>query len=177
LCHKRFDGGETPLLNRAVFVSGDAATVLPYDLVRDRVMLIEQFRPGPLARGDTQPWLLEPIAGRIDAGETPAEAVRREAEEEAGLHLGALHSCGNYYPSPGAKTEYLYSFIGIADLPDEAAGLGGLPGEGEDIRSHVISFDALMALVGSGEAATGPLLISAWWLAANRDRLRRANVA
>jgi hypothetical protein len=30
-----------------------------------------------------------------------------------------------------------------------------------------------MALVASGEAENGPLLVSALWLAANRDRLRR----
>ena len=31
---------------------GDAVTVLPYDPVRDRVLLVEQFRAGPYGRGD-----------------------------------------------------------------------------------------------------------------------------
>ena len=33
--------------------------------------------------------------------------------------------------------------------------------------------DALMELVRSGEAENGPLILSALWLAANRDRIRR----
>ncbi|MDE3029043.1 MAG: gamma-glutamylcyclotransferase [Paracoccaceae bacterium] len=93
---RRFDGEMSPPVRRAVWVSGDAATVLPYDPVRDRVALIEQFRAGPFARGDRQPWMLEPIAGRIDLGETPEAAARREAVEEAGLQLGALWKVGGY---------------------------------------------------------------------------------
>ena len=121
---RRFDGGQSPLVTRAAFVSGDAVTVLPYDAVRDRVLIVEQFRVGPFARGDTQPWQLEPIAGRIDAGESPENAARREAVEEAGLILGALLPIGSYYPSPGAKTEYIYSYVALTDLPDGTAIIG-----------------------------------------------------
>jgi nudix-type nucleoside diphosphatase (YffH/AdpP family) len=174
LSHRRFDGRMGEPIGRAVFVSADAVTVLPYDPARDRVLLIEQFRAAPWARGDARPWLLEAIAGRIDPFETAEEAARREAAEEAGLTLGALHPVAEYYPSPGAKTECLWSYVGIADLPDGAGGLGGLEGEGEDIRAHVMTFDALMALIDRGEAANGPLILSAWWLARHRERLRAA---
>lgn len=174
LSFRRFDGSMSPTIERAVFVSGDAATVLPYDPRRDRVLLIEQFRPGPFARGDAQPWLLEPIAGRIDPGETPEEAARREAHEEAGLELGRLIEVGHYYPSPAAKAEFLYTYVALADLPDGIEGntARGMASEVEDIRAHLLDFAGLMALVASGEAANGPLLLSAWWLAAHRDALR-----
>jgi ADP-ribose pyrophosphatase len=172
---RRFDGSMSDPVNRAVFVTGDAATVLPYDPVRDRVLVIEQFRPGPFVRGDRQPWLIEPIAGRIDPGESAEEAIRREAVEEAGLQLKALHPIASYYPSPAGKSEYIFSFIGIADLPEEGTGaVAGVAGEAEDIRPHVIGFDRLMQLVESGEADNGPLLLSALFLARNRDRLRAA---
>jgi nudix-type nucleoside diphosphatase (YffH/AdpP family) len=173
LRHRRFDGTLGPELDRAVFISGDAATVLPYDPGRDRVLLIEQFRPGPFARGDGQPWLLEPVAGRIDAGETPEKAARREAMEEAGIVLSDLIRIAAYYPTPAAKAEYLFSFLGIADLPDSAAGrVGGVADEHEDIRTHLLPFAALMDLVASGEVENGPLLISALFLQRERDRLR-----
>ncbi|MDP2740184.1 MAG: gamma-glutamylcyclotransferase [Pseudorhodobacter sp.] len=55
LHHRRFDGSLSANLARAAFVSGDAVTVLPFDPQRDRVLLIEQFRVGPMARGDAQP--------------------------------------------------------------------------------------------------------------------------
>ena len=172
LRHRRFDGSLSNRLNRATFVSGDAAVVLPYDPVTDRVMIVEQFRPGPLSRGDRQPWQLEPIAGRIDPGETPEQAARREAVEEAGISLGKLLPVANFYPSPGAKTEYLYSFVGVADLSDTRPRVAGLAEEGEDIRAHVLSFDALMALVQSGEVATAPLIMTAYWLEHRRAALR-----
>lgn len=169
---RRFDGSLSEVVNRAGFVLGDAVTVLPYDPVRDCVMLVEQFRFGPYARGDTNPWSLEPIAGRIDAGESPQTAARREAQEEANLTMQTLHTVGRYYVSPGAVTEYLVSFVGIANLPASAEGVSGLELEAEDIRAHVIPFDRLMAMVATGEVANAPLLITAQWLALNRERLR-----
>ncbi len=172
--HKRFAGGYGREVNREAFISADAVTVLPYDPVRDRVMLIEQFRTGPFARGDSQPWMLEAIAGRVDGGETAEAAARREAVEEAGLTLGALHLVGKYYPTPGAKSEFLYGFVAEADLPDSAAGLGGLESEGEDIRSHIIPFDQAMDLIDSGEINVGPLILLVLQLARLRPRLRGA---
>jgi len=172
LSFRRFDGTMSPVVNRATFVSGDAVTVLPYDPVRDRVLLVEQFRAGPFARGDANPWQLEAIAGRIDPGETPEEAARREAVEEAGLHLGPLLPVAEYYPTPAAKTEYLYSYLAICDLPDGAAGVFGVAGEAEDIRGHLVSFDQLMNLVASGEVSNAPLILTALWLQRERGRLR-----
>ena len=172
---RRFDGTMSRVIDRAVFLSSDAVTVLPYDPVRDRVLLIEQFRPGPHARGDAQPWLLEAIAGRIDPGETPQDAARREAVEEAALELGDLISVAGYYPSPAGKAEFLYSYIGLADLPDGVAGVFGVDEEAEDIRGHLIGFDTLMQLIAGGEVAHGSLLVSALWLALERPRLRGAS--
>jgi nudix-type nucleoside diphosphatase (YffH/AdpP family) len=174
LSFRRFDGSMSEVVNRAVFLSGDASVVLPYDPVRDRVLVIEQFRMGPFARGDINPWLIEAVAGRVDGGETPEQAARREAEEEAGIVLQDLIPARHYYPSPAAKGEYLYTYVGIADLPDTVAGVGGLPGEAEDIRAHVLGFDQLMALVESGEIDSAPLIVLAYWLVGKRATLRRA---
>ncbi len=169
---RRFDGSMSPMVRRAGFVGGDAATVLPYDPVSDSVMLVEQFRAGPLMRGDPHPWTLEPIAGRIDPGELPEDAIHREAMEEAGLEIGELFSIGNYYPSPGAVTEFVYSYIGLADLAGRGGEIGGVDHEDEDIRTHVLSFERLMELITAGEVNTGPLILSAYWLAQNRAGLR-----
>lgn len=172
LSHQRFDGEMTPELLRAVFRAPDATLVLPYDPVRDRVLLVEQLRVGPLARGDRAVWQLEPVAGRLDPGETPQNAARREAQEEAGLALGEMVSAGEVYPSPGNSSEFLYFFVGQADLPDTAAGLGGLDAEDEDIRSHVLSFNALIEMCDRHEIANAPLVAIAYWLARHRDGLR-----
>lgn len=171
LTHPTFHGERTEPLTRAGFAMGDAVTILPYDPARDRVLVVEQFRYGPWLRGDRYPWSLEPIAGRIDPGESPETAAHRETSEESGLSLHRLVPLARYYPSPGAVSEYLFSFIGLADLPDDAAGLGGLEDEGEDIRSHVLSFSRLEALIDKGEVDNAPLLLSALWLKPRRDGL------
>ena len=135
--------------------------------------MIDQFRAGPYLRGDPQPWQIEVIAGRIDPGETPEQAARREAVEEAGLVLTDLLSVASYYPTPGCSAEFLYSFVALTDLPDTAAGVFGVEGEAEDIRGHLISFDRLMALVASGEISNAPTVLTAFWLAQKRERLRQ----
>lgn len=175
LSHRHFDGSFSDEINRAVFISGDAATVLPYDPVRDRVLLVEQIRMGPLGRGAPNPWMLEAIAGRVDPFETPEDCARREAVEEAGVELQRLIEVSRYYPSPGAKSEFIYSYVAICDLPDDLPRLGGLAEEAEDIRAHLVSFDELQELIRQPEAGNAPLILSAYWLAAHRDRLRGGN--
>ena len=172
LTHDLHEGGRTAPMKREGFLMGDAVVLLPWDPVRDRVMVIEQFRVAPYLRGDPQPWLLEPIAGRVDAGESVETAILREAQEEAALTITRLHPCFNYYPSPGAAGEFLYQFIGIADLPDDITGIHGLDTEAEDIRSHLLDRAHLSALVDQGQISNGPLATLSLWLDARADRLR-----
>ena len=173
LSHRTFGGGWSKPVHRTAFVSADAVTVLPYDPVLDKVVLIEQFRIGAYARGDRRPWLLEVVAGRCDSGQTPEAVVRREAEEEAGLKLRELEPVAQYYVSPGAYNEYIYSYVGRVDLSGYSEGIHGLGSENEDIATHLLDVDQLMPLVTSGEANNTPLIISILWLAINRERLQK----
>jgi nudix-type nucleoside diphosphatase (YffH/AdpP family) len=170
--HARFDGGREAGLRREVLVGVDAALLLPYDPVRDRVLLIEQFRTGPARRGDSNPWTLEPIAGIVDANEEPEEAARREAEEEAGLAIAGVERMFSFYPSPGSNTDHFYCYLGLCDLPDGHATHGGLESEAEDIRLHVMSRDEALALAESGEVTAGPLITMLYWLDRQQARIR-----
>ena len=171
LRHRRFDGEWSPPVSRSVVLYGDAVTVLPYDPGRDRVLLIEQFRPAPFARGDRSPWCIEVVAGRVDRAEPAAETARREAEEEAGVTLGRLAEIGGYYPTPGLDCEHITGFVGEAGLGHEG-GLHGVAGEDEDIRAFVLPFEEAMAALADGAVNTGPAVVSLLWLAAHRARLR-----
>ncbi|MFU8882065.1 MAG: NUDIX domain-containing protein [Rhodobacterales bacterium] len=175
LSFRRFDGTQSPIVKRAVFTASDAAILLPYDPVRDRVLVIEQFRAGPFARGDMAPWPLEPVAGRIDPGETPQQAARREAAEEAGLALHDLETVSRHYPSPGSTSEFFHVFVGICDLPDRAEDLGGVASEDEDIRSHILPYAQFQDLLDRDLLTVGPLVLAGHWLARHRDRLRAAS--
>ncbi len=173
LTHRRFDGASSDVLDRAVFTSGDAVTVLPFDPRAGTVLLVEQFRAGPHARRDPRPWCLEPVAGRCDRVEPTEDTARREAREEAGLTLGRIERIGAYYPSPGIVAEYITAFVGEADLGG-AGGVHGLAEEHEDIRATVVPLDAALAAVEAGEIRTGPLIVSLYWLARHAERLRVA---
>lgn len=177
LRHERFDGTMSDTLDRAAVVKSDAAFVLPYDPVRDRVLVIEQVRMGPIIRHDAACWHMEPIAGGIDAGETPQDAARREAMEEAGITLGAMEPIAEFYPTSGSSSEYFYLFLGLADLPDDVTGAGGLETEHEDIRSHLWSFDELMDRLDRFDLANAALVTSAYYLARHRERLRSEGAA
>lgn len=170
--HRRFDGATTDLLTREGFYGVDAAIVLPYDPVRDRVLLVEQARMGPRLRHDPNPWMLEPVAGIVDARETPEAAALRECKEEAGLEVTTLEAAGSFYVSPGASTDYFYAFVGLCDLPDLETYLGGLDDEAEDLRLHPMTLEDAFALADSGEIATGPALYLLHWLLRHKDRLR-----
>lgn len=171
LRHRRFDGAMSDVLERAVFTSGDAVVVLPYDPLRDRVLLIQQFRAGPWARRDPRPWCIETVAGRCDMTESTEETARREAREEAGLDLGRVEQIGTFYPSPAIMTEFITNFVGEADLGG-AAGTFGLADEHEDIRTLIVSRADAMAAMGRGEIATAPVMLALYWLEQNAARLR-----
>lgn len=172
--HETFSGGMSDVIERGVFVPTDAAIVLPYDPLTDRVLLVEQVRTGPIARGDSALWQLEPVAGLIDPGEGPEETARREAREEAGLELHSLEPVAENYTSPGGSSDFQFLYIGLCSLPDVESRLGGLACEGEDIRSHIISFDTLFSMAERITIANMPLTLSIYWLAAHRSRLRSA---
>ncbi|EEE36813.1 tellurite resistance protein [Rhodobacteraceae bacterium KLH11] len=171
LQHRQYNGAMGPVLHRSALMQGAAVIVLPYDPVRDTVLLVEQFRPPVFMIDDPEPWMWEPVAGMIDPGETPEQAAHREAREEAQIVLSALEYAGGAYTSSGSSTEYVHLYVGLGDLTATVEG-GGLATEGEDIRSKIIPFDDFINLVDAHAFKDLPLLSLAHWLARHRARLR-----
>lgn len=172
LRHRQFSGAMGPLISRELFVRHDAVCVLPYDPVRDEVVLIEQFRVGALDK-KRSPWLLELVAGLIEEGEQPEQVARREAHEEADLALDLLWPITEYFPSPGGSDERVHLYLGRCDS-STAEGVHGLTEEGEDIRVHVLSYSEAMRLLKEGVIDNAASLIALQWLALNRDEVRGA---
>ncbi len=172
LSYRKFNEEQSAVVTRSALISSDAVIVLPYDPINDRVLLIEQFRTGPYVKGDEAPWVLEPIAGLIDADETPESAGIREAREEAHLELKKLELVARSYPSPGISTEFFHQYIGIVTLPENSSLVAGLASENEDIRSHIFDYERFFEMVESGEIKVGPLILLALWLTKNRPILK-----
>jgi len=170
LRHELFQGGMGPVISRELFVRPDAVCVLPYDPVRDEVVLVEQFRVGALTKS-AHPWLLELVAGLIDKEEIPEAVARREAQEEAGLTLTELLPITSYYPSPGGSDERVHLFVGLCDSSN-AGGIHGLPEEGENIRVEVMRFTDALDAMAAGRLDNAASLIALQWLQLNRERVR-----
>ncbi|WFF42351.1 NUDIX domain-containing protein [Salinicola endophyticus] len=170
LRHRLFNGGWSETVDREVHVRRDAVGVLLYDPARDRVVLVEQVRAGALDDARS-PWKLEPVAGLVEAGESPAEVARREAQEEAGCEIDELIELHRYYPSPGACTEQVTMFCGLID----SSGVGGVHGldtEHEDILVHVMPFPDAWERLMAGHLDNAMALIGFHWLARERAGLR-----
>lgn len=170
LQHRRFAGGWSEPLVREIFERGDAVGVLPYDPVTDSLVMIEQFRPGAI-RGDDSPWMLELIAGVVEAGESDADVVHREAREEAGCELSELVPVATVLPSAGACTEQVRLFCGRVS----SAGIGGIHGlqeEGEDILVHAVSRAEAMQMLADDRIPNGHTLIALQWLYIHAESLR-----
>lgn len=135
--HRLFNGEMSGEIKREIFERGHAAVLLPYDPVRDEVVLVEQVRIAAYDTSDT-PWLLEMVAGMIEEGESVEDVARREALEEAGLAIGRTKPVLSYLASPGGTTERSSIMVGEVDAKT-AEGIHGLADENEDIRVHVVS--------------------------------------
>lgn len=170
LRHESFHGGWCEPIVREQIAGLGAASVLPYDPLRDEVVLIEEFRTGALGDPDS-PWLLEVVSGYREPGESHEAVIRREAMEEAGISLGRLEQVGGFYVSPGISTERLELFCAQVDS-STAGGIHGVAEEGEEIR--VVVMPALQAIAELFRRidSTGPIILMQWF-AANRARLRR----
>ncbi|MGM0536933.1 MAG: NUDIX domain-containing protein [Pseudomonadota bacterium] len=170
LRHRLFEGGWSGRVVREVHHRPNAVGVLLYDVERDSVVLVEQFRAGALDDPDS-PWKVEVVAGLVERGESAAEVARRETREEAGCEVGELIPLHTYYPSPGACDERVTLFCGLVD----SRGLGGVHGldeEHEDIRVHVLPFTRAWELLQAGRLDNAMCLIAFHWLAGERASLR-----
>lgn len=166
----RHEGG-TMTLKRLNFERGHAVAMLGYDPVRDEVLLVNEMRPGMLAAG-VYPFVDALPAGMIDEGEDPVTAAVREMHEEAGLELKnprMIHD--GAFVSSGGTSERISLVVGIVDT-SKAGGIHGAPGEGENIKTVVISADEFIARAEDGRLLDMKSLVCAFWLAKHRDELK-----
>ncbi len=174
--HRRFDGALTRLKTWELWRRGKAAALLPYDPVRDAVLLIEQFRLPALAAG-LDPVVVEIPAGLCNSGESVEETVRREVKEEIGLEADRLHAVGQFILTAGGADEVCTIFAGRVRAPeagaDGAVGYAGAQAEDQDIRVRLCDASAAIAAAIEGRFPNSVTAIALLWLNAAREKLRR----
>lgn len=169
LRHRLFDGGWSGPITREVVQRGHAVGVLPYDPVRDEVVLVRQFRIGAWGAGG-DPWLVETVAGIIEDGEAPENVARRETLEECGCTLSELHHVCDYFASPGVMTERITLYCGLTDASG-AGGVHGLGDEGEDIQAFTVPRAQILADVQAGRILDAKVMILVTWIGQNHEFL------
>ena len=168
--HRLFNGEMSGEIKREIFERGHAAVLLPFDPVRDEVVLIEQIRIAAYDVSES-PWLLEMVAGMIEEGESVEDVARREALEEAGLVVGRTKPVLSYLASPGGTSERLSIMVGEVDATT-ADGIHGLAEEHEDIRVHVVSREQAYQWVEEGKIDNAASVIALQWLQLHYQTLR-----
>ncbi len=170
--HSLFAGGWSEVLTRELFQRGNCVAVLLYDPDTDKVVIIEQFRMGPMGQDNVREkaWLLEIVAGAIEEGETVEAVAYRESEEEAGCAVQEMRLINEFYTSPGGTSEKISLFYGRIDAT-AVGGIHGLDHEHEDILVSTVSFAEAYAMIEDGRIESAIPIIAIQWLALNKHKL------
>ena len=107
-----------------------------------QLLLVEQHRV-PLGRTCLE--LPAGLVGDESAGESVAEAARRELEEETGYHAAFVEERGEYYSSPGMTSE---SFTLVLATGLTRTGDGGGDAQ-ENITVHRVAPEAVAGFVAT----------------------------
>ena len=109
--------------------------------------------------------VLELPAGKLEKGEDPLEAGKRELREEAGVTAEQYINLGEFYPSPGYTNEVIYLY-GARDLTQVEQELD----EDEFLNVEYISLDKAVDMVLSNEIKDGKTQAAVLKLAALIER-------
>jgi ADP-ribose pyrophosphatase len=167
--HALYGGGMSSPIVREHAHSGPVVAVLPYDPLRDRVILIRQFRVGAWAAGsDPAPWDI--VAGIRDGEESAETAAGRELLEETGCAALGFETIGEFLTAPHISSERLTLLCARVHAFDGERQCG-LPEEGEDILAASLSIDEAMAILAAGDFPLWAAM-ALQWLQANRIQLK-----
>ncbi|HLA77520.1 MAG TPA: NUDIX hydrolase [Vicinamibacteria bacterium] len=129
---------------------------------RGCAVLVRQYRY-PV---DEEVWELP--AGRLDPGESPEQAARRELEEEVGLRPRVLERIAFFYTTPGFCDEAMHLFraSGLTRVPPR-------PEADEKLEIRWFSFHELGRMMESGDLREGKTLLA---LLLEERRLREVSL-
>lgn len=123
---------------RELMVRKNAVAALLYDTVKEKYILISQWRPGSASD------IVEIVAGTLDKqGEDPRDAMIREIDEEVGYKVDNIKLIDECYMSPGGSSEVITIYF--CEVSDKIGPGGGVPGEMEEIETLEMDRKELMS--------------------------------
>lgn len=115
------------ITEREQFKTPDSIGVLVHDTVKNKLILVKQFRIGPERE------LLEIVAGKVEGKDMDLErTVHREVLEEVGYKIDQLTHWYEFYTTPGPVTECMNLYY--AQVSKKVEEGGGLAEENEEIE-------------------------------------------
>jgi ADP-ribose pyrophosphatase len=123
---------------REVITHPGSVVVLPV-LPDGKIVLIRQYRHA------TRQFMWELVAGRIDHGEAPRQAAKRELIEETGYRAKSFKVFLDVFPTPGFLEERMYILLAEGVTPGEAQ-----PEEDEKIVARAYSVAQLKEMIRKG---------------------------
>jgi len=149
-------------IKRAVVQHCGSAVMVPID-EKGRVLLVRQYRLPARA------YLWELSAGRVDPGETPLKAAKRELIEETGFRARRWTKLGSFYASPGYVAERMTIFVAQDLTAGEAT-----PMEDEQIETRWFSLREVGAMIESGRIQDAKTIVGyTLWSMKSRARSGR----
>ncbi len=114
-----------------------------------KALFVRQYR---YAYGET---VLEIPAGKLNPGEDPKEAARRELKEEAGVCAEKIEHLYTIYPSPGYTNERIYIYEATGGKEGKAQ-----PDEDEFLEAEYIPLDKVKKMMSRGEIKDAKTLVA-----------------
>jgi ADP-ribose pyrophosphatase len=135
-------------IKRAIVQHNGSAVMMAVD-DRKRVLLVKQYRLPARA------YLWELPAGKLDKGETPLQAARRELIEETGYRAKKWKKLISFWPSPGYVAEKMTIFLATDLTAGEAT-----PMEDERIETRWFTPAELERQIKSGKIEDAKTIIA-----------------
>lgn len=148
-------------MRRLVFQRGDSVAALILDRDRGDLLLVEQFRYPTYKKGPG--WIIETMAGILEEGETPEEALRREMQEEVGYDTTDYEHIATYYPSPGGSSERVFLYYAEVGVENRIGSGGGKESEQEDIKIIRMPVSDFTRKLKNGVFTDSKILVAGFW--------------
>jgi 8-oxo-dGTP pyrophosphatase MutT (NUDIX family) len=110
-----------------------------------KIVMVEEYRFG------AEKFFLELPGGRMESGETPIEAARRELVEETGFRGGKAELIGQFYPNPAIQT----NVVNVVSIENCSECEHTHFDEFEDLATHILTEQELSDAVKSGRISHG----------------------
>jgi len=134
-------------IHRSIVRHAGSAVMMAVD-AKKRILLVRQYRL------PAKQFIWELPAGRLDPGESPLRAAKRELVEETGYRARKWKKLVTFYASPGYVGEKMTIFLATELTEGEAQ-----PMDDEKIECRWFSADEIDSMLRSGKIMDGKTMI------------------